>query len=556
MKQQQNFESKLFQYLIVMAIFITISMTPWMNSDSLIIPKLIGLFAFGLSIFPIFIVGLKHFFYSNSSKFLLAICTLILTQLLAIMCISDAPLEQQFFGRTGRGLGFATELALILILLVTTISIRVESTSMLQKGLLISCFITSIYSIFQRFGFDIFDWTSRTNGIIGTLGNPNFQSSFAAMAFIPTLTFFWSKKYGKFLGIISIVPSLVLIYISESTQGYITLLSVIGIYGLYLTWFKSRNVFYILLAIFSMLSTTAILGMLNKGPLSNYLYKVSVQSRGDFFRTSFAIANEHPFFGVGLDSLGDNYLKYWNPKNNSAIGEFADNSHNLFLNYASTGGYVLAVLQYAIVALVLFSFIGILRSKKNLDHKIISIFCAWVAYQLQALISPANISMLTWNAILSGSLLGIYFKITSSNQKGLNTFGIENIKPFMYFLFLIGTLAIYPLYKVDNMFLVANKTGNANLAIQSALSYPESTIRYARVGQELLRSNLLPQALDLGRRAVAFNPNAPSAWALVLLNNSAPLNERIEAKKQILRLDPYNKEIRDVNFPELLNPDS
>ena len=60
---------------------------------------------------------------------------------------------------------------------------------------------------------------------------------------------------------------------------------------------------------------------------------------------------------------------------------------------------------------------------------------------------------------------------------------------------------------------------------------------------EFLKSNLLPQALDLGRKAVKFNRNAVSAWALVFINPQAPLEERIRARDEILRLDPLNTEV-------------
>jgi hypothetical protein len=79
--------------------------------------------------------------------------------------------------------------------------------------------------------------------------------------------------------------------------------------------------------------------------------------------------------------------------------------------------------------------------------------------------------------------------------------------------------------------------------------YPESTLRYSRIGIELLKSNLPIQALEIGRAAVAFNPNALSAWALILANPSAPIEERKLAKEKILELDPYNEEIRALELP-------
>jgi len=80
--------------------------------------------------------------------------------------------------------------------------------------------------------------------------------------------------------------------------------------------------------------------------------------------------------------------------------------------------------------------------------------------------------------------------------------------------------------------------------IMSALtSYPESSVRYNTMTLEFLKSNLLPQAVDLGRKAVKFNPNSVSAWALIFVNPQAPLEERIRARAEILRLDPLNTEV-------------
>jgi hypothetical protein len=540
-------ELRVFNYLTLAAFLITIVMTPWANSDSLIIPKLIILFCVGLATLPIILVFRKMLFYTIFGKLLVFVLILIILQLITVILVNTAPIEQQFFGRTGRGLGFATEVSLILILLAATFTVKQEKIKILQLSLMVSCFITSTYSVLQRFGLDIFDWVTRTNGIIGTLGNPNFQSSFAAMALLPAVVYFWHKKFGKILAIAAILPLVSLIYISQSTQGYITALTGVFIFSLFYFWYSKKLVFYPLLILFITSAIVAISGMLNKGPLSAYLYKESVRARGDFFRTSITIANDNPFFGVGLDSLGDNYLKYIDARTASSINEFADNSHNLFLQYASTGGYLLAILQYVVVGFVLYGFFRSQQKLGKFQPDNVAVFCAWICYQQQALISPANISMLTWNALISGTLIGLFLQSNDQARSKFDSYSkkLVFIRPFSYFLLIIGIIIFYPYYKVDNQQVQAYQTGNGDLAVKSALSYPESSIRYARIGQELINSNLLDPALLIGRAAVKFNPNAPSAWGLILINNSAPIEERIQAREEIVRLDPFNKDIRD-----------
>lgn len=532
--------------------FITIVMTPWVNSDSLVIPKLVILFCLSLYYFPKILNFRKELFASTETKILTFVSLFIIFQMLLTLRMSDAPIEQQVFGRTGRGLGFLTEVSLIIILISAAIFIERTKLRTLFLSIIVACFISSLYSVFQRFNLDIFDWNTKTNGIIGTLGNPNFQSSFAAMALIPTFVYFSSFKNGKLITAIALVPIVSLIYLSESTQGYLTVLISILCFAIIYFWYKKRSFFLMSLILLGFSIIAIIAGMLNKWYLAPYLYKVSVRSRGEFFKTSINIANDNPVFGVGLDSLSDYYLLYREKPTSSSIGEFTDHSHNLWLQYASVGGYPLAILQFLIVLLVFACFLKLFRRTIVFQRDVTALFCSWICYQMQALISPANISMLMWNALISGSVIGLVsFRSENKQEKAtIQRSNLQLTRPFSLFLLMIGLLFCYPYFDTDRQQLKSARSGDGNLAIKAALAYPESSIRYVRIGEELLNSNLPLQALELGRAAIKFNPNSTSAWGLILVNNYAPRIERIKAQKEIMRLDPFNQKIRDLVIPE------
>jgi hypothetical protein len=542
-------KEKTFESICVTVFFITIAMTPWLNSDSLIIPKLILLFCMALFLVPK-LITLRTILFSNLIyKVLFVIVILITIQMILVILNSESPIEQQVFGRTGRGLGLITEFSLLVFIISSALFIKLDKVNFLNLMLISSCVVTTVYSVLQRFNLDVFDWTTKTNGIIGTLGNPNFQASFAAMALFPSIVYFWEKKWGKIYSALLVLPIAVLIYISQSTQGYVTVFFSIFIFSLFYLWYRNKKFFIGAFSIFTFAVIYVILGMLNKGALSSILYKISIQSRGEMFRTSISVANENPVFGVGLDSLGDYYLLYRSEETANGIAEFTDNSHNIFLNYASTGGYLLSALQLLLVILVLICIVKIQKNIRKFDRKFTALFCAWACYQQQSLISPANISMLTWNAIISGSIIGIAVKYSNDNLEMKNLQGkLYFSRPFSIFFLMVAIFIIYPYFNVDRLQLASARTGNANLAVQSALSYPQSSIRYSRIGQELIKSNLPAPALELARSAVKFNPNAISAWALLLVNGTATLEERIKAKDEILRLDPYNKDMKTINF--------
>ena len=548
MKVKDN--NRLAQLIIIGAITVTLIITPNLNKDSLIIPKVIILFCLALFLTPILIRTIRDSLKNSLIKVLLALILIWFFFSLLIIFNSESPIEQLLFGRTGRGLGFITFFSVMILTLAASIFIDTKNLTLLLSALVTAGLISCVYACLQYFGLDIFKWDSKTNGIIGTLGNPNSQSSFTAMILIPTLVYLWSSRYRR-ISLIIAAPILVFtIYISQSTQGYIGSSAAILGFSLIYLWYKKRLLF-IPLALSSLLAgLVAIFGMLGHGPLSYYLYKVSVQSRGDFWRSAFTTGNSHPVFGVGFDSFGDYSLKYRDQVAASHLfAEYTDSAHNYYLDYLATGGYFFLLLNILITSLVLGSFFIIQKNLKSFDKNIASIFCAWLVFQLQCIINTQSLTLLTWNALISGAVIGV---AGSFSQKVLSTpvatRKLNVLNPISLFMLAIGLIVMFPYFNTDRQMIQAGNSGNGDLLIKAATSFPESVVKYSQASRALLESGLPAPSLSLARSAVAFNSKSVALWALILINPSAPLEERVKARDMILKLDPLNIEVRDFKI--------
>jgi hypothetical protein len=548
MKVKDN--NQLVQLLIISAITVTLIITPDLNKDSLIIPKVITLFCIALFLTPILARAIRDSLKNSFIKVLVALILIWFFYSFLIILNSESPIEQLLFGRTGRGLGFITFSSVVILTLAASVFIDINNLKPLILGLIIAGLISCIYACLQYFGLDIFKWDSKTNGIIGTLGNPNSQSSFTAMILIPTIVYLWNSKY-RWISLIFAAPILVFtIYISQSTQGYIgSSAAILGCILIFL-WYKKRLLF-IPLALSSLLAgLVAIFGMLGHGPLSYYLYKISVQSRGDFWRSAFTTGNSHPVFGVGFDSFGDYSLKYRDQVAAShPFAEYTDSAHNYYLDYLATGGYFFLLLNILITSLVLGSFFIIQKNLKSFDKNITSLFCAWLVFQLQCIINTQSLTLLTWNALISGTVIGV---AGSFSQKVISTpvatRKLNVLNPISLFMLVIGLIFMFPYFNTDRQMIQAGKSGNGDLLIKAATSFPESVVKYSQASRALLESGLPAPSLSLARSAVAFNSNSVALWALILVNPSAPLEERVKARDVILKLDPLNIEVRDFKI--------
>jgi hypothetical protein len=354
-KKKDKFD--VFKILVGSIVATSIVITPWLNVDSLVVPKLVLLFSTAMYLFPYCIVNIRFFVGIKQLRVLIILSTLVLIQIILVMIASESPFEQQFFGRSGRGFGFLSEFSFIVFLLVSAFYVRISNLALLSKGILIVAIFSSFYSILQSIGLDAFDWYTRTNGIIGTFGNPNFQASYSALAIAPALSLFFNSGLKfKLLSFSTLSLLIYTIYLCQSTQGYLVSLIVILSLSILYTWHNNKILFKFLVGIAFSSIIAIILGMLNSGPLSSLLYKNSVISRYEFFRTAIATTKDNLTFGVGLDSFGDYSTIYKSAKDAAGINEYTDSAHNYILNYAANGGIPLALLYISINLLAIVCF--------------------------------------------------------------------------------------------------------------------------------------------------------------------------------------------------------
>ena len=545
--KEKNYFTKVLVFGITS---IALAMTPGLNKDSLIVPKVIILFCLALLLLPIILKNTNFLLTNRFNKTLAILVMALLIDGILILISSTSPIEQLIFGRMGRGLGVITFFSFIVILLTSSIIVKIGNIDLLLKGIVLAGLINGLYVLLQYFKLDFFKWDSKTNGIIGTLGNPNSLSSFIAMILIPAVVIFWYSKHRILLTVIFLPILLFSIYASESTQGYIGFIAVVSTFSLIFIWYKNKIVFFSLSFVSVIMGVIAVFGMLGHGPLSYYLYKVSVQSRGDFWRSAIATGNSHPVFGVGFDSFGDYSLKYRDEIAAShPFVEYTDSAHNFYLDYLATGGYPYLFLNILLTILVLRSFLEIQRSYKTFDSKIAALFCAWLVIQLQAVVNTQSITFISVNALISGAIIGIAGSLSQVSQfktdavvKSKNTTTVNFSSAL---LVIIGLIISFPFFNSDRLIVKASNTGNGDLLIKATTSYPQSVTKYSQASQALLESGLPAPSLFLAQKGVEFNPNSSSLWALILVNPNAPIVDRQNAKSKILELDPFNKEVKN-----------
>jgi len=317
------------------------------------------------------------------------------------------------FGDTQRRNGFISYASLAVVLLATSVFIRLFNIKRLYKITLFIATISGLYAYMQTSGKDFVKWDNPYNSIIGTLGNPNFAAAvMAVMGVILFASIFiteFSIYHRVFSGVIAILL-LGLIYKSNARQGLFAY--VLGSSLFLIIWLlsKRRKLGIVAASGGFFIFIFAVLGMLQVGPLEKFLYKPSVSVRGYYWRAGLEMLQNHPLLGVGMDRYGAYFKQYREVGYPLSYGFdiTSSNAHNTFIQLFATGGIFLGLSYLILNGYILKRAIfGIKNLTGNNRLLLAGVFSAWVAFQAQSLISIDNIGISIWGWVLGGSIIGL-----------------------------------------------------------------------------------------------------------------------------------------------------
>jgi len=410
------------------------------------------------------------------------------------------------------------------------------------KIILATSSIAVCYGFLQVLKLDPVSWSSPPPAAFSTFGNQNFLSAFIGISLVASLGYLFTSKPTKIrkgLFLILILSSLLMMYFTKSSQGY--LIFAFGVVVVHMIWTKKSkkyskyNKFYV--TIFFIGIVIVVLDVLQKVPWNSFLYEPSISARGDYWRAAWRTSLDHPIFGVGPDGFFDFYRlnRDFTAVLNRGFEIRADSTHNIFLEFLVSGGVPLFLIFSAIIYSVGKSSLDYIRKSQVFDPIHSGIFAAWLAFLIQALISVSQISLVLVGWILSGILLG-YDKMSQvpipKEKLKLKGFAVVGLAT----MFGLG-VGLPPLL-VDAKFRQGISTGNASLLLDISDDWPQSSDRISAIGSILRINNFPQEAIQVLKSGIEFNPRHFEFWRELSLCPGISESEKLYAEMQARRLNP------------------
>lgn len=523
---------------------VIISFSPFISYDPFNIPKFFTLTLFG-TILGTLILMQFSFLKQSKEKWIIFLSIIFIFWSFISLVFSPINLLDGLFGLPGRHTGVLTYLFLSIYFIAILLNSNYNSSIKLIRVLYFTAFITMAYGYIQSFGLDPVNWSSPPPAAFSFFGNQNFLSAFIGIVAVSGLGLLFSKstkKEIKFSILLFTTLSIVLMYYTKSTQGY--LIFTAGLAVILLIWLRLHEqlakYFWLIFGFFILGGVVVIFDLLQKTPWPSFLYEPSVSSRGDFWRAAWRMSIENPIFGVGLDGFVDHFRLSRDLVATTARGSEirTDSAHNIFLELLSGGGFPLLLIFICIVILVCKSSIQYIKKSEDFDPIHSGLFAAWIAFMVQAFISINQISLAITGWILSGALIGYQSQSEKIVKLNSSKIGLKSI--LVIFLATIFGLGIgTPPLVVDAKFREAIVNSDVDLLIDISDNWPINSDRLSTIGG-VLRVNGYPQeAIEVLRKGIEFNPNHFETWREFSLCPGITESERSLAESKLKVLDPF-----------------
>jgi hypothetical protein len=530
---------------------ITIFVWTASTMDPVNLPKLVLLAVLAFSLIPVTFFKLRFSKDLLMNKFVFLHFFLIFWISLATITSDTNPLES-FFGITGRYTGALTYLSFSIVALGVFVLSNKELNQRVLIGLGISGVVNLLYcGLVIITGQDPIAWKNVYGNILGTFGNPNFISSFLGIFNILIVSVILAKSTSKraiATGLALMGISVWEILDSQSRQGMIvTLVGSGGVLLYRIVKSELRNIFKAIAALIYFASgVLASLGMLQIGPLTQYIYKFSVSIRGAYWRAGWETTLQNPVLGIGPDNFGDWYTRTRDSRALVVPGRdvFTNSPHNVFIDHGVNGGIPLFLAYILLQLYVLYCGVQYIRRSHGFNYIFSASFFGWLGFTAQSSISINQIGLAIWGYVLGGMTVGIYhnskieLKLPSNSLKSSKA--VESEFSFLRVIAgaTIGLLISIPPFYADAKWRSALTSTKLDQILKAAPQWPQSTNRYIEVSKLLFKNGYNKETLDFVRKGIEFNPNNVRLWYFLYQIPESTQSEKDLAIVRLKILDP------------------
>jgi O-antigen ligase len=477
------------------------------------------------------------------------------------------------FGDTGRNVGFLNYLFLIIIALYSAYKLSLENIKNIYWTVFALNFVLTLYGLLQHFKIDFLQWKTQYNPIILMTGNPDFASSLLglfAVVCVAGLFLNFNILAKIVIGLVTIFTCLV-IYWTQARQGLVATVAGLGFFALVLLWQKSKKATIALSALELIAGAFSILGMLQIGPLTKYLFKASITDRGYNWRAAIGMFKSHPWFGVGVDRYAAYFLQYRSPKYPLLYGytQTVTNAHNVFLEIFATAGVFAGLAYMAFIVFVGFrAFIALKNSSGSEQIMIAGIVAGWIVFLAQSIISVDSLVISIWGWVLGGAIVGLSIGKAevipptsggripkAGNARKRSRLDISPNRSIVFSISVVGLcLLVVPMYRNETSTLkfsaiqaptdLAGKDAYRAIAKKTFNQTLLNPNYKANIAVSMAKNNYGPEAINYFKETIKTDPrntNSYTLLALVYENLKSP-QEAIPLRKELTKLDPYGAE--------------
>ena len=552
---------KLLQRIVLTSlVVVTLIVAPYTLTDPMGLPKLSMLSFFAVIALSVIFAVIKKLFRSEY-RALVILLSLFIFQIVLVLFFSGANIGAQFYGTYTRNTGALAYISLAVLLLSSSLISDREFLKRFIGTTLVIGAVLIVYGNIQYLGLDPFPYNNAytANAPIGTFGNSNFQSAFmgliATLAFAMALNAAFTIQVRIGLTLMGF-GAIVGIYETLSSQGYLNFIAGAGVVVVLWLFMNQRKVLGIAVASVGALGGgVVLLALINQGPLARYIYESSIAARGYYWRAGVKMLIEHPFFGVGMDSYGNWYLRSRQVAMENGFSTYSNSAHNVYLDIASNGGFALLAIYLAITGLVIFSIVRIVGRNDGFDPLFAATVGAWVAYHVQSFVSINQLGLAIWGWVLSGLIIG--YEI-NTRVKEIGREGPKRLKPSgkksktsaqelsskavlsLFMGVIAASLIASPLFFANARFHAAMNANDLKAVEAAGNQFPKDERRLYMLAGILRNAQQDMKAIVVLRDATLRYPDSFDLWTLWTTIPTASPSDIASAKAQLKRLNPFN----------------